>query len=115
MRSAGNLHDKGARDGAITVLREAIRMSPQWGHLHAELATLLEEESDYGNALGEYQEVMKLSGDSPELQTAINRVKSKLSNTNPVSLSRCPTLTSQQRRRLNCPQVSLLKNRLCHA
>jgi len=84
---AGYLYDKGDWDGANTVLREAIRMSPKLGYLHAELAAMLEEEADYGNALGEYQEVMKLSGDSTELQTAIKRVKSKLSNARSESVS----------------------------
>lgn len=74
------LYDKGDLDGAISVLREAIGASPKWSHFHAGLAALLEEKGEFGSALSEYREVMNLSGDSPELQTAINRVKSKLPN-----------------------------------
>lgn len=73
------LYDKGDLAGAISALREGIRTSPvKWSQPHAELAALLEESGEFGNALNEYQEVLKLSGDSPELQIAINRVKPKL-------------------------------------
>ena len=74
---ADSLRLKGDVDGAIAVLRRGIQNSPGWATYHYFLGELLEQKGNFKGALEEYQEVMKLSGGSPQLEKKINHLGKK--------------------------------------